>query len=211
MKTAKKQAPPAKGTAKRSKAAPGPTTAVKTASKGPPAGGWPMPKVPKHLDQATAEMRWAWAQQRDPEGREEVTYERILSRWQSCLDQDANLQLWKDVLAGKKPKSALKYASEGGEFRGLPASMTAHRVLFDGKQAGVRLAAQPVVKTRGRASYDGLKITAIVPVNPKKLGTGSFKKFALYKEGMTPAEFIAAGGTKADVKYDVEHGFIKLV
>ena len=169
-----------------------------------------MPVVPKHLNQATAEMRWEWAQQRDPTGRE-PTYKDALASWQSCLNQDANYQLWKDVLAGNKPKSALKYVSEGGEFIGIPASMAAHRVLFDGKQAGIKLVASPVVKTKGRVNYDGLRITAIVPVNPKKLGSGSFKKFALYKEGMTPDEFIAAGGTKADVKYDVEHGFIKLV
>ena len=212
---AKKQPPAARAPPKRSKAVPvpGPAAAVKTASKGPPPGGWPMPKVPAYLDKATAERRWEWAQHQDPLDPVKRTYESALSSWQCCLDQDSNKQIWREVLSGVRPKSDLKFTYESGKMIPVAESVAAHQVLFGGKRAPLRVvsAAAGVAKLKGRVSYDGLRITAIVPTNPKKLGSGSFKKFALYKEGMTPDEFIAAGGTKADVKYDVEHGFIKLV
>lgn len=53
-------------------------------------------------------------------------------------------------------------------------------------------------------------ITYVSDTNPKKSGTAAHTKFALYKVGMTVSQFIEAGGTTADVKWDTERGFIKL-
>lgn len=46
--------------------------------------------------------------------------------------------------------------------------------------------------------------------NPKRPGTSAAKMFILYKSGMSVAEFVAAGGTGAALKYDHQHGFIKV-
>ena len=46
--------------------------------------------------------------------------------------------------------------------------------------------------------------------NPKKPGSSSHARFALYQVGMSVDEFVKAGGTTADVKWDTERGFVKL-
>lgn len=75
--------------------------------------------------------------------------------------------------------------------------------------------AAPVTLTpaRKRMQYthrlDPRVITQVVP-NPKKPGSKAHARYALYREGMTVTEFMAAGGTSADVKYDADHGFIRV-
>lgn len=46
--------------------------------------------------------------------------------------------------------------------------------------------------------------------NPKRKGSKSAARFALYTNGMTVAEFIKAGGTRGDINWDVAHEHIKL-
>lgn len=58
---------------------------------------------------------------------------------------------------------------------------------------------------------DDPRIVATVKDNPKKPSSKSFVRYALYTPGISVKDFIAAGGLKADVKYDMEHGFITLV
>lgn len=46
--------------------------------------------------------------------------------------------------------------------------------------------------------------------NPKVAGGAPAKRFALYQDGMTVAQALAAGVTEADVRWDVAHEFIAL-
>jgi hypothetical protein len=57
---------------------------------------------------------------------------------------------------------------------------------------------------------DPRHIVYVSPTNPKKAGSASYDRFALYREGMTVDEFVQAGGTIADVKWDAERGHIRL-
>ena len=50
----------------------------------------------------------------------------------------------------------------------------------------------------------------IIP-NPKKPGSKSFERFAIYKVGMTVQEAVKAGGTLADIKWGLERSQFKLV
>lgn len=52
------------------------------------------------------------------------------------------------------------------------------------------------------------KITLLVDHNPKRPGCAAEKRFALYQDGMTQEEFLAAGGTTPDLAYDTAHGYI---
>jgi hypothetical protein len=65
-------------------------------------------------------------------------------------------------------------------------------------------------KTRARINKQ-LKIKVLVEDNPKRTGTLSFERFALYETGMTVEEYVAAGGRSGDIGYDVEAGYIALV
>lgn len=53
-------------------------------------------------------------------------------------------------------------------------------------------------------------ITLLAIENPKRKNTLSFTRFALYKNGMTVGDYIAAGGRSGDVNYDVENGYISI-
>jgi len=68
------------------------------------------------------------------------------------------------------------------------------------------------VSSGGRKMFTGhmatdLQITAIVD-NPKR--GASAVRYALYTEGMTVKELIAAGGKIGDVRWDFGHRYIKL-
>lgn len=47
------------------------------------------------------------------------------------------------------------------------------------------------------------KITVIVEANPKKEGSASRERFEHYFKSTTIGDFLAAGGTYADVAYDI--------
>jgi len=54
------------------------------------------------------------------------------------------------------------------------------------------------------------KIRILVKTNPKKPGSAAWRRFNLYKDGMTTSEFLRAGGWREDLKYDVEKRFIDI-
>lgn len=54
------------------------------------------------------------------------------------------------------------------------------------------------------------KISLLVTENPKRAGSAAHDRFALYKNGMTVGTFLEKGGSSADLRYDEEHGYIKL-
>lgn len=46
--------------------------------------------------------------------------------------------------------------------------------------------------------------------NPKRVNSNAHKLFSHYRNEMTIGDFIAAGGTASAIKYDIEHGYIKV-
>lgn len=54
------------------------------------------------------------------------------------------------------------------------------------------------------------KITILVKENPKRDGSEGFKRFALYKNGMSVGKFLAKGGTRLDVRWDIAHKYISV-
>lgn len=63
---------------------------------------------------------------------------------------------------------------------------------------------------RTSASRSDPRVITNVQPNPKKPGSASHARFALYEEGMTVAQFCAKGGSPADVKWDAERSYITL-
>lgn len=54
------------------------------------------------------------------------------------------------------------------------------------------------------------KIKLIAQTNPKRKGSASHDRYALYKDGMSVGDALKAGVTKADLAWDQKKGFIKL-
>ena len=66
-----------------------------------------------------------------------------------------------------------------------------------------------MVKKRKPLSDDTV-ITMLVESNPKRPWGAAYKRFDLYREGMTVGEFLSLGGTRGDLWYDQDHDFIRV-
>lgn len=64
-------------------------------------------------------------------------------------------------------------------------------------------------KTRRRANKTDI-IVVVATENPKRKGTKSWTRFALYETGMTVGKYIELGGRTGDVNHDAELGYIAL-
>ena len=61
----------------------------------------------------------------------------------------------------------------------------------------------------GTYKYDrDARIQVCVPKNPKREGSGGYKRFQLYKTGMKIRDFLEKGGKTIDLDWDRERGFI---
>lgn len=61
-------------------------------------------------------------------------------------------------------------------------------------------------QTKPEAKQEIIKL--LVKENPKRKGSASHKRFALYRNGMTVEKFLATGGTRSDLRWDTAHNFI---
>ena len=59
---------------------------------------------------------------------------------------------------------------------------------------------------------DDSKITVLTTENPKRKGSAAYGRFATYRNGMTVREYLAENphGSRQDIRWDVEHDFIRL-
>lgn len=80
-----------------------------------------------------------------------------------------------------------------------------------GKPAATKAAAPAAKKAGGKNKYAGKKIQLIAKENPKREGSASFVRFAIYTNGMSAETFVEKGGLVADLDHDSKKGFIKLV
>lgn len=90
----------------------------------------------------------------------------------------------------------------------LQSTSTTKEHTMSKKVAAKKTTTKPAVaKTNGNGTE---KITLLVKENPKREGTDSFKRFALYGKSKTVADFLKAGGTTTDLRWDEAHKFIKV-
>jgi len=78
--------------------------------------------------------------------------------------------------------------------------------------AMVEISALPKRRPSGRHRHRPLPSTSIIRVrcsrNPKK--GRSAARWRLYRDGMTLGEYIASGGRRSDVTWDMEKGFVEV-
>ncbi len=65
-------------------------------------------------------------------------------------------------------------------------------------------------RPRRPSQFSGRKITKLVKENPRQKGTHGFRSFALIKNGMTYEQYLAAGGRRNDLAWDVAHKYVKV-
>lgn len=60
----------------------------------------------------------------------------------------------------------------------------------------------------GSGEFAGKTVFALKDVNPRRIGTAGFKSFEIIrgkKDGVSYADYIAAGGRPNDLRWDIEH------
>jgi hypothetical protein len=108
---------------------------------------------------------------------------------------------------GKVTKPAAEKATpvETSAKKAPPAKKVAAKVAAKSNDTG------PAVKrTAGTFAADS-KIKVLVEANPKREGSESYKRFALYKNNMTVEEALTKGVTRPDLNWDVAHEFIAVI
>lgn len=120
-----------------------------------------------------------------------------------------------DAKAANKGKAPIKPATTAIT---LPANLTgADKPSAAAKKAApaAKKAAAAVEKkdysTPTNPRNGDSKIKLLVKENPKRAGSKSFERYALYKDGMKVSDFYAAGGTAADIRWDASAGFIEVI
>ena len=53
-------------------------------------------------------------------------------------------------------------------------------------------------------------IRLLVDDNPKRLGSAAYTRYTFYDDGITVNEYFRRGGRPEDIKWDLEHHYIKL-
>jgi hypothetical protein len=97
----------------------------------------------------------------------------------------------------------------GGNTTMATVTKTKSRAKKGAKKAPKKASANGASKGR-RSQYAGLRITKIEKTNPRREGTSGHASFALVKSGMTYEQYIAAGGVRRDLEWDVAKGYTKL-
>lgn len=54
------------------------------------------------------------------------------------------------------------------------------------------------------------KIVFLVKENPKRKGSQAYNRFGKYMKAKTVGEYLKLGGTRADLRYDENKGFIQI-
>lgn len=70
---------------------------------------------------------------------------------------------------------------------------------------------KPAPKSRLKKWKPTSVIRLLVEKNPKRAGSGSYKRYEKYNDGMTVQEALEEGITPADLDYDNKKEFIKIV
>jgi hypothetical protein len=117
--------------------------------------------------------------------------------------------------AEKRMKGVLEVLAKPGE---APASTetTTEDTDMATKTTGRKRAAKKTTTTAtgeraGRTSaFAGKVIRKVADANPRREGTNGYNSWELIKNGMTYEKYIAAGGRRQDLAWDLARGYVKL-
>ena len=110
-------------------------------------------------------------------------------------------------IPGKKPVKDLLKAAQERAAKADPAERIDRAKKLAGK--GEKAAKEPRAKKEAAVpKADDRKITLLVTENPKR--GKSAERYELYRKAKTVADYVAAGGSKADIAWDAAHNYIKV-
>jgi hypothetical protein len=80
-----------------------------------------------------------------------------------------------------------------------------------GAKKGAKKSAAKSEGKKGRpGQFSGKRITKLVSKNPRREGTSGAASWDLIKSGMTYEAYLAAGGVRRDLEWDLAHDWVKV-
>jgi hypothetical protein len=77
--------------------------------------------------------------------------------------------------------------------------------------AGGRVLLDPALRRGPLPSFDDhCRIYKLVAANPKREGAATHAMFELYRDGMTVGDYVAAGGRRRELNWDVRNGWVSV-
>jgi hypothetical protein len=141
------------------------------------------------------------------------TAKKVAAAAEYAARYDTKIKLWQFAAGDQKP--AFSFTAVQLE-KMTPDQLRIHLGLkTQPKAAKAKSKAKGKAKANGerkpRGAFDPeAKISLLVAENPKRKGSAAHTVYALYKDGMSVADFISAGGNYADLRWDVKHKFVKV-
>jgi hypothetical protein len=65
-------------------------------------------------------------------------------------------------------------------------------------------------ETRHNSPLAGKKLMKVSKQNPRRVGTEGYKSWEKYNSGVTYEKAVEAGARPVDIRWDIEHGFLKV-
>ena len=131
------------------------------------------------------------------------TFKRIAATAQARAEYDAKIKIW-HVHA---PSGSSTLTAK--EVDKMTPDKLRRKLGLKPEKAVKKAKAKPERKPRGAFDPEA-KITAVASPNPKREGSKAHAVFSLYREGMTVAEFIQAGGSNDDLRWDAARKLVKV-
>lgn len=120
----------------------------------------------------------------------------------------------KNQLALKEKNMASKFAKKDEttkEAKGVKTPKADKAVTKKEDKSSKKAAAKKAPKAdKTEKADDTRKITVLTKTNPKREGSKAHGTFSLYAKSKTVADFIKAGGSMADIRFDEKAGHIKV-
>jgi hypothetical protein len=138
------------------------------------------------------------------------TAKKLATAAEYAARYDTKIKLWQFAAGDKKP--AFSFTAAQLE-KMAPDQLRIHLGLKEKpkKAKAAKPKAKPNGERKPRGAFDPeAKISLLVSENPKRKKSKSHTVYALYKDGMSVADFISAGGNYADLRWDVKHKFVRV-
>lgn len=124
----------------------------------------------------------------------------------------ANHKKAKEIAVKKAAKAATKPAKKAAKPTAPKVVKKAATKVAPAKKAPAKKTKGDAPAKRGRvgAFEESMKITVLVKENPKRQGSAAYDIFELLKKSKTVGDFYAKGGGSHNLRYNVDHEYIKV-
>lgn len=141
----------------------------------------------------------------------EKTTHELVELYNSLIEPENKIKKFRDRATALRRLTDTLHKTKFSPASTHSTKQTGDRVmsLLPGGSSQEQKPTKPTKSTSEKKKKDRI-ISILIDVNPRREGTAGWHNFNLYAEGMTVAEYRAAGGKSNHFNWDLKHGFISV-